>query len=899
MSTTLAFAPWARSGIGATITAPPGALRAQVPIDVVVEGRIGDAPAPAVGAPTLMAQILGPGDVLGIDPRIVIRTDPGAYGQGVPPETLVSVEFSRPDFPWMFSPLAPDAQHRLQPWLCLLVVPRRPGISLESREGRLQVLTLDSPDELPDLAEAWAWAHAQALSDDAHPPGAVVNAGDERSLSRLVSPRRLESTTSYYACLVPTFNAGRQAALDPAKEPAGPLAPAWSGAIPARFELPVYYAWTFTTGEAGDFHDLVMKLRPQALPAGAGWRPLSIGFPTAQAPSGFRPFTASLEGVLRNVADSPGPSDPAAAASLGQELLRVTGLPRAVVPPRYGQAQAPIDAPWLAELSSNPVARIAAAAGVRVVQARQEALMAAAWEQVGDIQHANQQRRHAEVALAVGDALMRRHLQALPTARLLQVAAPTGVPTSGGPMAAATVAQVPSSTLNGAFRQLQRRAGSLARRSAESLTTIAAQPLAPAPSAMTVIAPVRIEAASPGAVAAQEPAVVPFPEGDGEPSGRTGATAFYKFNGFIPASVPERPRPSTIVVTTAIVGAAVPWRLDDKVQFRTDPVPAALARRQAIAASFKTAAQPLQNYLVMRMLPKATTVAISAQFAVSALEDDSARARVLNALSPRRALVARVLGGHTARRPGALAMSVGIDDLPAPSTPFPPLRYDPVFTGGMYRELAELAPDLFLVAADRVADNSVGLARINPQFVEAYLAGLNHEMGRELLWRGFPSDGRGTYFRRFLDTDDYPALAAWRGALGAHGPARDPFVLLIRGEIVRRFPRATMFAQRGSLDASGARFAPAGPRHLPRFRVTLGNDLLCVGFDLSRSEALECFFGIEEHIAEPRFAAKVPGGKYVTLADLSLRSGAHAGDVASLVLRRPVRVLIDPRFLIP
>ena len=35
----------------------------------------------------------------------------------------------------------------------------------------------------------------------------------------------------------------------------------------------------------------------------------------------------------------------------------------------------------------------------------------------------------------------------------------------------------------------------------------------------------------------------------------------------------------------------------------------------------------------------------------------------------------------------------------------------------------------------------------NPKFVEAFMVGLNTEMSHELLWRGFPTDQRGTYFR--------------------------------------------------------------------------------------------------------------------------------------------------------
>ena len=47
----------------------------------------------------------------------------------------------------------------------------------------------------------------------------------------------------------------------------------------------------------------------------------------------------------------------------------------------------------------------------------------------------------------------------------------------------------------------------------------------------------------------------------------------------------------------------------------------------------------------------------------------------------------------------------------------------------------------------------------NRRFVEAYMVGLNHEMGRELLWRGFPTDQRGTCFDQFWDTRGAPAAA--------------------------------------------------------------------------------------------------------------------------------------------
>ena len=35
------------------------------------------------------------------------------------------------------------------------------------------------------------------------------------------------------------------------------------------------------------------------------------------------------------------------------------------------------------------------------------------------------------------------------------------------------------------------------------------------------------------------------------------------------------------------------------------------------------------------------------------------------------------------------------------------------------------------------------------------MVGLNHEFARELLWREYPTDQRGSYFRQFWDVSGY------------------------------------------------------------------------------------------------------------------------------------------------
>ena len=88
----------------------------------------------------------------------------------------------------------------------------------------------------------------------------------------------------------------------------------------------------------------------------------------------------------------------------------------------------------------------------------------------------------------------------------------------------------------------------------------------------------------------------------------------------------------------------------------------------------------------------------------------------------------------------------------------PAMAY-PDFPDPMYEKLRDISSELFLPNLELVPPNTISLLVTNPEFIEAYMTGLNHEFGRELLWREYPTDQRGSYFRQFWDvkgiiTDD-------------------------------------------------------------------------------------------------------------------------------------------------
>ena len=146
----------------------------------------------------------------------------------------------------------------------------------------------------------------------------------------------------------------------------------------------------------------------------------------------------------------------------------------------------------------------------------------------------------------------------------------------------------------------------------------------------------------------------------------------------------------------------------------------------------------------------------------------------------------------------------------------------------MYEPLKELAPERFLPNINLIEKDSITLLETNQKFIEAYMVGVNHEFARELLWRGYPTDQRGVVFRQFWDASvnpdsddsagadgvpretaeeklrDITPLHTWPkfSDLGDHNlrqegaPKEEEVVLVIRGELLNKFPDTFIYAHR-------------------------------------------------------------------------------------------------------
>jgi hypothetical protein len=245
-------------------------------------------------------------------------------------------------------------------------------------------------------------------------------------------------------------------------------------------------------------------------------------------------------------------------------------------------------------------------------------------------------------------------------------------------------------------------------------------------------------------------------------------------------------------------------------------------------------------------------------------------------LDPRITIPARIdarLTGGTGRLPAWLSPTWFADRR------VEPVMAHPRFDHPMYEPLDRYPRDWMIPGLGKIKRPDMStLLRTNNTFVEAYLVGLNHEMGRELLWREYPTDQRGTYFRSFWT--GAPELVAdlhepeWStGELRTHLTLPDGrIVLLVRGDLIRRYPGVLAHAVRqaqqppeGLLTDQGVPlFEVAGPDQPVRtlFRIVLPPNILLVGFDLEvtqiESDLVEWWFTLSENPTEPRFGLDVP-----------------------------------------
>lgn len=967
---TYSFLPWLRQGLANQITAPDhdNTVKARASVDVSIQ-LTGDKVGGGTLAETVSRQVAlyGPGDVQGLDTRAIVRAEPRHWATNFEPNYLTHIEFYEEDMPWRYTPAAADSNGRMRPWIMLVVL--REGEFVEPKNIKDKPLPFI---EVPDLAvfppadELWAWAHVhvnRSLATGSEVTSTdmaavlpklqeVLNENRDLAYSRIVSPRRLDPGQAYHAFLMPVFETGRLTGLglDPTQSPFATFS-AWQpypvGTRSEGVRFPYYYRWFFRTGGAGDFESLVRLLQPKPVDHRVGRRNMDT-----QAPgSNIRGLdNLALKGILKlggalrvprvNFTDEeraefdryenwatpfprPLQEDLSSLVNLSDDYAQEAALAAnqasglgidvqndpdpLITPPIYGMWHAmakrllkerngtaiTTNKNWLHELNLDPRFRVAAGFGTRVVQDQQEQLMARAWEQIGNVLDANRKIRGGQFAVAVSSIWWDRHLKPLTASssqKSLMLTAPMNKRVMSGEVTmqfqlAKTFLQPPM--VSAQMRRVTRSRGRLVRTIGFNQRLRVTDTLA------------RV-------MSGQVSAALPKERPSGLPILNDVVTKF---------STPNVPRE---IFDAMREENRIPGSLDRVKQnanfklmigFDQRPAPFREGAENEAGRQFRVALEEVNQ--VMEASARVSVVPPKTRMEVSELAQNT-----LQAIRPDKTIPKRVLANLTL--PARVKAEIGEQFVEA-------MAY-PEFDTPMYEQLKKLSDELFLPNINLLEQNSITLLETNQKFIESYMVGLNHEFARELVWREYPTDSRGSYFRQFWDPSgflnvenltseqlkdklrDIPPLHLWskNSKLGDHdnrqqgGTPKEEAVLVIRGELLKRYPTAVIYAHRacwqrkrvtaaddsvtpcnrsGAIDNTQERrlieltvaeedSPPRSKIRSPLYEAKVDPDIYFFGFDLSIDEAKGesgedpnddpgWFFVFKERPGEPRFGLDI------------------------------------------
>jgi hypothetical protein len=644
----------------------------------------------------------------------------------------------------------------------------------------------------------------------------------------------------------------------------------------------------------------------------------------ANAASGITPSTAGIsQPIVPDIANDP---DPLITSPL---YGRWHALTQRVLFNSNG-TRADNATNWVHRLNLDPRFRVPANYGVEIIEANAEEYMNYAWQQIGDVLQANQNIRRLHFATAASSRLYARHLitAIADPARVLSMTAPvasrvlfsgTTIASLRGSVTAPTL--VPPVLTSTVFRRVIRPGGRLMR----------ALPFTPTATRTNLIQ--RINA---GEVTSAPPKTVPAGV----------VTVDQTVSAIIPTGVPGA------ILDLLNRYPWLPWAslgiailLAIILFLALGPVAGAITAIAIVAAGvylfrllrgWATDAQASQTLSQAgQTAASVATYPASSNFSLSTPgssfvptlggADSPTGVRFNGALT--HSFQLNAAGNVVAQHPAPVALDLatlsktvltaidpqttilrrGLSMISLPpwivsqlGDNFNEVMAYPKIDLPMYQPLEERSADRLLPNINKIARNSITLMETNQRFIEAYMVGLNYEFARKLLWREYPTDQRGSYFRQFwsvgdtIDAEglshgalkeklyDIPEIHRWAptSALGDHNnrippgqPAAPQAVLIIRGELLKKYPNTVIFAQHAKmvgtvrepdwLTADEEKNPPASKTRTPLYQAHPTDDIFFFGFDLTIDQVKGTggdpgwYFVLQERPGEARFGLEV------------------------------------------
>ena len=574
-----------------------------------------------------------------------------------------------------------------------------------------------------------------------------------------------------------------------------------------------------------------------------------------------------------------------------------------LVPPVYGVWHAmiqklgdPTNPNWIETLNRDPRYRGAAGLGSQVIRDEQENLMHRAWQQVDRINEANQRIREGELARQMMASLFQKHLSKADADKFTQLTGPLHSlvkrpNTEVTFHTELTESRIPNAASSAGFRRLTRPQG---------MPSKAVNQTALAPAVLSAQVLTKFNAAN--EIATEGLTAAPLKAAPASTLALIETTQFIAQVGTEFTNQPDFRARELIMqlVTAADVTAPLPaLKTALKAALTTQNPPVAVRNLLIPLIDGITSGQLEDGFLKIidvGVAPfealfgkgandkRTETAAIRQKPVAGVTRKDSSltsladvqlfstglsaiTAKTANFIVP--ALGTQFAGGMTPVRQGLsdrldprftvgvrLGSRLKIWDGNAwkPNRNLKPVMAYPEFPDPAYVPIRQLSQDFILPNVAKLPQNSITIMQSNQKFIESVMAGLNHEMSRELLWREFPTDQRGSYFRQFwsvndniLETNperklDMHKMHEWSGQLGRNG-MRPPgnLVLVVRGHLFKKYPNTLVYAQKAKYDGNKARQLNDPPTEtnvrFPIFTAELQPDIYLFGFELGLDEA--------------------------------------------------------------
>jgi len=681
--------------------------------------------------------IYGPGDILGFNESAILNTFPTVNTFNFRSNLIPFIEFEEADFLWRYSTTQANEGKNWIPWLSLIIL--KDTSELEAGEFSYVPPVADAPVHciqlsqdaiLPDLKEAWRWAHIHITEEaglDLPAIKQIIRQAPQKAACRLMAPRRLKTKTKYTAFVIPTYQLGIEAALgvDISLSTTNKNTLAWNTPKAGQGQiLPFYHKWSFQTGERGDFEYLLRQLEGRQS-NDVGQRPIDCSRPGYGM--GQENNVLQMEGALKapDMDYQQWGLDTGAFNTEQKELADLLNkaetidehgeIALKVVPPIYGRwyraaadsdfnlgTNINKDKNWITELNLDYRHRAAAGLGVAYVKENQEDLMNTAWKQLASAKKVNQRLNYARFGRAVSNCLYKR-FQTLDKAQLLRLGLPlknrikmVSIGNQVGSGSTPSGSNPPKSTINDRLNQ-------------SDLPNIVVHNKL-----------------------------------------KKYLVSKFDYTKQVQAQVIEE---DPLVHTNANTGIASGASGDNNTPTGDNT---ALSKKRTGFGLSKTTkptrglgakGKGTRSYQVNQQIIDAETVIGEAGTIIKKHLDpnQSIEKKWCKKIEKFRDWEARNNPKSTSRNS---SQSKGLD-------PLAPIMWYPEFPMPMYQYLRDQAPNLLLPGLNRVPPNTISLLEVNPRFIESFMIGLNHEMAAELRWRKFPTDMRGNYFRKFWDTTVY------------------------------------------------------------------------------------------------------------------------------------------------